>query len=104
VDNVRMRALSPDEIEHLLESCAAAFRLIARTILESLPRVLSGNSIALSRGSMIVAQEPGQPRATMDGTVRTWWCDVFRSNQLIVKALVIPFPVIMRHERSERPA
>lgn len=39
VDNVRMRVLSPDEITHLLESCPPALRLIARTTLESLPRL-----------------------------------------------------------------
>jgi len=39
VDNVRMRVLSPDEIRHLLESCPPALRLIARTTLESLPRL-----------------------------------------------------------------
>jgi integrase len=39
VDNVRMRVLSPDEIQKLLESCPPALALIARTTLESLPRL-----------------------------------------------------------------
>ena len=51
---------------------------------------------------MIVAQQPAQPLAAMDGTGRTRKCETFRRNQPIVKALVIPFPVIMRHERRER--
>ena len=34
-----MRVLSPDEIRHLLESCPLALGLIARTTLESLPRL-----------------------------------------------------------------
>ena len=45
---------------------------------------------------MIVAQEPAQTRAAMDETVRTRWCETFRRNQPIVKAQVIPFPVLMR--------
>jgi len=39
VDNVRMRVLSPDEIKLLLDSCPPALGLIARTTLESLPRL-----------------------------------------------------------------
>jgi integrase len=39
VDNVRMRVLSPDEIKRVLESCRPALQLIARTTLESLPRL-----------------------------------------------------------------
>ena len=39
VDNVRMRVLSPDEIRLLLSSCPPALALIARTTLESLPRL-----------------------------------------------------------------
>jgi hypothetical protein len=39
VDHVRMRVLSPDEITHLLESSPPALGLIARTTLESLPRL-----------------------------------------------------------------
>jgi hypothetical protein len=39
VDNVRMRVLSADEIRLLLESCPPALALIARTTLESLPRL-----------------------------------------------------------------
>jgi integrase len=39
VDNVRMRVLSPDEITHVLESCSPALHLIARTTLESPPRL-----------------------------------------------------------------
>ena len=39
VDNVRMRVLSPDEITLVLESCPPALALIARTTLESLPRL-----------------------------------------------------------------
>ena len=39
VDNVRMRVLSPDEITLLLDSCPPALGLIARTTLESLPRL-----------------------------------------------------------------
>jgi len=39
VDNVRMRVLSSDEIRLLLDSCPPALALIARTTLESLPRL-----------------------------------------------------------------
>ena len=39
VDNVRTRVLSPDEITLLLASCSPALALIARTTLESLPRL-----------------------------------------------------------------
>ena len=39
VDNVRMRVLSPEEIKRVLESCRPALQLIARTTLESLPRL-----------------------------------------------------------------
>jgi integrase len=39
VDNVRMRVLSPDEIQRVLESCRPALQLNARTTLESLPRL-----------------------------------------------------------------
>jgi integrase len=39
VDNVRTRVLSPDEITLVLASCPPALALIARTTLESLPRL-----------------------------------------------------------------
>ena len=39
VDNVRMRVLAPDEITLLLASCPPVLALIARTTLESLPRL-----------------------------------------------------------------
>ena len=39
VDNVRTRVLAPDEITHLLAACPTALGLIARTTLESLPRL-----------------------------------------------------------------
>jgi hypothetical protein len=49
VDNVRMRVLSPDEIQKLLESCPPALALIARTTLESLPRLSEGAQSAPRR-------------------------------------------------------
>jgi hypothetical protein len=55
-------------------------------------------------GAMIVAQEPAEPRPAMNVTVRTRWGENIRRNQPIVKALVIRFLVVMRHERGERPA
>jgi integrase len=39
VDNVRMRILSPEEIKLVLETCPTALALVARTTLESLPRL-----------------------------------------------------------------
>jgi hypothetical protein len=45
---------------------------------------------------MIVAKEPAEPHPAMDGTVRTRWGEPVRRNQPIVKALVIPFPMVMR--------
>jgi len=39
VDNIRMRILSPAEIKLVLETCPPALALIARTTLESLPRL-----------------------------------------------------------------
>ena len=53
---------------------------------------------------MIVTEEPTKSLAATDGTVSTQWCEAFWRNQPIVKTLVIPFPVVVRHERSERPA
>jgi hypothetical protein len=44
---------------------------------------------------MTVAEEPAEPRPAVDGTVRTRWGEPVRRNQPIVKALVIPFPVVM---------
>ena len=52
---------------------------------------------------MIVAKEPAEPRPATDGTARTRWREPVRRNQPIVQALVIPFLVVMRHERGERP-
>ena len=66
--------------------------------------VRSENSIGPSRGSMIVAKEPAEPRPTSHGTGHAWWHEPIRRNQPIVQALVIPFLVIVRHERGERPA
>jgi hypothetical protein len=53
---------------------------------------------------MIVAEEPAEPRPALNRTTHTRWRETFRRNQPIVKTLVIPFPVVVRHERSERPA
>jgi hypothetical protein len=53
---------------------------------------------------MIVAKEPAEPRPAADGTGRTRWDEPVRRNEPIVQALVIPFPVVMRHERGERSA
>jgi hypothetical protein len=53
---------------------------------------------------MIVAEEPTRARAAPDGTFHTRRCEAFRRNQPIVKALVIPFPVVMRREFRECPA
>jgi hypothetical protein len=53
---------------------------------------------------MIVAEEPARARAAMDVTVRTRWGETFWRNEPIVKALVIPFPVVVGYELCERPA
>lgn len=53
---------------------------------------------------MIVAEEPAQARAAMDGTVRIRWRETFRRNESIVNTLVIPFPVVVGYELGERPA
>jgi hypothetical protein len=66
--------------------------------------VLPENSIVPSCGSVIVTEESAQTRATLDGTVHTRWNVVFRRNQPIVNALTIPFLVVIRRERGERPA
>jgi len=65
--------------------------------------VLSENSIEPSRGSMIVAEESTQSRAAPDGTDRTGRGEPGR-NQPIVKALMIPLAMVMRHERREQSA
>jgi len=66
--------------------------------------VLSGKSIEPSRGAMIVAEKPAEPRAAMDVAIRTRWSETLRRNEPIVNTLVIPFPVVVCHERGERPA
>ena len=53
---------------------------------------------------MIVAEEPAQARAAMDATVRTRRSETFRRYESIVKTLVIPFPVVVGDELSERLA
>ena len=64
--------------------------------------VLSENSVEPSGRSVIVAQEPAEPRPAADRVGRS--ARRFGKNQLVVQALVIPFPVIVRSELAKRPA
>jgi hypothetical protein len=51
-----------------------------------------------------IAEESPKSLAAVDEAISTRWCEAFWRNQPIVKTLVIPFPVTIRRECSERSA
>src|SRR5262245_50556926 len=63
--------------------------------------VLSENSAAASRRSIVITKQPAEPRVAADRSVRgSRWC---RHDQAVVQALVIPFRVIVLGEFPQRP-
>jgi len=78
VDNVRMRILSDEEIPKFHAACSPDLRLIARTTLESLPRLsevlnLHVEDILATHATIIQSKSGKSRRVPLTGELRGAW-------------------------------